>query len=145
MIRLFMLRHLPAAFFSGLRVVRATELVCAVSVPYRWFTRNPFGSTYFACLAMAAELSTGVLAMNQVWRRNPKVSMLVTGMDSRFYKKAKGRTLFTCTEGWLIKNAIDVAIATGNSQQVRVQTEGLDESGARVAEFHFEWSFKVKS
>ena len=61
--RLFLLRHLPAAYFSGLRIEKMDEQHCVVSVPYKWFTRNPFRSTYFACLSMAAEMSTGVLAL----------------------------------------------------------------------------------
>lgn len=141
-LRLFLLRNLPAAYFSGLRVVAATEPVCTVSVPFRWFTQNPFRSTYFACLSMAAELSTGVLAMAQVWQRQPRVSMLVTAMDSRFYKKAKGLTLFTCNDGMLIRQAVAEAMATGAAQVVRVHTEGRSEAGELVAEFWFEWSFK---
>lgn len=93
---------------------------------------------------MAAEMSTGVLAMNQVWGRTPKVSMLVTAMDSRFFKKARNLTLFTCTDGLAIKKAIEAAIDTGEGQQVTVQTEGRDAAGALVASFRFEWSFKAR-
>ncbi|HVG41559.1 MAG TPA: hypothetical protein VM888_08095, partial [Chitinophagaceae bacterium] len=57
--KLFMLQKLPAALFSGLAVKSITEEECTVSVPYKWFTQNPFRSTYFACLSMAAEMSTG--------------------------------------------------------------------------------------
>ncbi len=143
-LRFFLLRQLPAAFFSGLRIVTATEAVCAVSVPYRWFTQNPFRSTYFACQAMAAELSTGTLAMAQVWRSRPGVSMLITAMDSRFYKKATGTTIFTCNEGLQIRDAIMAARTTGAVQTIRVRSEGKSDAGAGVAEFWFEWSFKQK-
>ena len=57
--KLYMLSKLPSAFFSGVRVVHADEYACAVKVPYKWFSQNPFRSTYFACLSMAAEMSTG--------------------------------------------------------------------------------------
>lgn len=143
-LRLFLLRRLPAAFFSGLRIVTATEPVCAVSVPYRWTTQNPFRSTYFACLAMAAELSTGTLAMAQVWGSKPGVSMLITAMDSRFYKKAKSSTIFTCNEGALIKAAVEAAVKTGAVQTARIRSEGRNSAGELIAEFWFEWSFKRK-
>ena len=144
-LRLFLLRSLPAAYFAGLRIVSASEAVCTVSVPYKWFTKNPFRSTYFACLAMAAELSTGVLAMAQVWRRKPKVSMLVTGTEARFFKKATGITQFTCTQGSAIRAAVEKAVASGVGQTVKVHSEGRNEQGEVVAEFWFEWSFKSKS
>src|SRR5881227_3751075 len=95
--RLFLLRKLPAAFFSGVRIEAASIEQCTVSVPYNWSTKNPFHSTYFACLSMAAELSTGVLAMAAVYGRKPAVSLLVVEMNSRFLKKATGKTRFTCS------------------------------------------------
>lgn len=144
-LRLFLLQKLPAAFISGLRVVSATEMVAAVAVPFRWSTQNPFRSTYFACLAMGAELSTGILAMAQTWRRQPAISMLVTGMESKFYKKATGTTLFTCNEGNQVKQAVAAALATGQPQAIRVRSEGRSEKGELVAEFWFEWSFKAKA
>ena len=144
-LRLFLLRSLPAAYFAGLRVASASEALCTVSVPYKWFTQNPFRSTYFACLAMAAELSTGVLVMAQVWRRKPKVSMLVTGTEARFYKKATGITLFTCTQGSAIRAAVEKANDTGAAQIVKVYSEGRNKDGEVVAAFWFEWSFKTKS
>src|SRR5689334_1334334 len=85
--RLFLLKKLPAAYFSGLRVKEVSEYACAVTVSFRWFTQNPFRSTYFACLSMAAEMSTGILAMAHVYKRSPKVSMLVVSVEGKFYKK----------------------------------------------------------
>ena len=140
----YLLQNLPAAFFSGLKVTSASADACTVSVPYKWFTRNPFRSTYFACLSMGAELSTGVLAMAQVYQRKPAVSMLVVGMEAKFFKKAKGKTLFTCNDGKQIADAINAATATGTGQEIRVQTLGLNAEGETVAEFWFTWSFKAK-
>ncbi|MBP8765937.1 MAG: thioesterase, partial [Ferruginibacter sp.] len=60
---IFLFKNLPSAFFSGVRVQYVDGDKSVVTVPYKWFSRNPFRSTYFACLSMAAEMSTGVLAM----------------------------------------------------------------------------------
>ncbi|RPD44724.1 PaaI family thioesterase [Paracnuella aquatica] len=143
-LRLFLLRKLPAAAFSGLRIVSVNEGACTVSVPYRWSTTNPFRSTYFACLSMAAELSTGVLSMAQVWGRKPPVSMLVIGMEARFFKKATGTTFFTCSDGAAIKDAVEKAVQNGTSQTISVHSEGKNSQGEPVATFVFEWSFKAK-
>ena len=75
--RLFLFSKLPAAFFSGVRVREIDENKCVVSVPFKWLTQNPFRSTYFASLSMAAEMSTGALALAQIYKRSPPVSMLV--------------------------------------------------------------------
>src|SRR5690348_15735484 len=117
--KLYLLKNLPAALFSGVRVVQAGNEFCTVSVPYNHFTRNPFHSTYFACLSMAAELSSGLLAMANVYGREPAVSLLITGMQGNFFKKAKGLTLFTCNGGAEMKNAADATIATGQTTTVK--------------------------
>lgn len=142
--RLFLIRQLPAAWFSGVRLESADEKQCTVSVPYKWFTKNPFRSTYFACLSMAAEMSTGILSMAHIYKRDPAVSMLVTGSEGKFFKKATGRTTFRCAEGARLRDAVGTAVRTGEGQTVRVRSEGRNAAGELVAAFEFEWSFKVK-
>ena len=143
--RLFLLTKLPSAFFSGVRVVEADADHCAVTVPYKWFTRNPFRSTYFACLSMAAEMSTGVLAMANVYKSQPPISMLVVHIEAIYTKKATGRTTFRCTDGPAIRDAIDKARLTGDPQTIRAHSPGTNAAGEPVAEFFITWSFKVKS
>ena len=114
--RIFLLSKLPSAFFSGVRVLQADEKKCSVKVPYKWFSQNPFKSTYFACLAMAAEMSTGVLALAYIYKREPSVSMLVLKVDGNFIKKATGITIFTCEDGLVIKQTIDDAIISNEGK-----------------------------
>lgn len=140
----FLLRNLPAAYFSGVRVVSANEQQCVVKIPYKWFTRNPFRSTYFASLSMAAEMSTGVLALSQVYKREPKVSMLVVKVESEYFKKAVGKTFFTCNNGDDFKKAIEEAIAAGESRTVTALSEGKNKDGELVASFKVTWSFRAK-
>ena len=141
---LFLLSKLPSAFFSGLRVTAMDETKCEVSVPYRWFTRNPFRSTYFACLSMAAEMSTGALAMAHVHKREPSISMLVVKTEAFFYKKATDKTKFLCDEGLKLKGTINLAAQSAEGQSVTVKTTGWSPSGDRIAEFFITWSFKAR-
>ena len=135
---------MPAAFFSGVRIIDADETKCEVSVPFKWLTQNPFRSTYFASLAMAAELSTGVLAMMHVYGRKPPVSMLVTKMEASYFKKAVGKTIFSCEDGKQISEVIEEIILTNESQSTIVKSVGKNKDGEIVAEFFFTWSFKTK-
>ena len=104
--RLFLFSKLPSAYFAGVRIRKAEPGCCEVLVPFKWFSQNPFRSTYFACLAMAAEMSTGVLAMAQTYKRNPAVSMLVVGLEAKYYKKATGLTTFICEDGNAIADIV---------------------------------------
>jgi hypothetical protein len=143
--RMFLFTKLPAAFFAGVRVRALDEKKCLVTVPYKWLSQNPFRSTYFACLSMAAEMSTGSLAMAQVYKINPPVSMLVVKVDSEYFKKATGRTSFVCEDGELFQKAVEETIATGEARIVKAKSTGKNKEGEIVAEFYITWSFKVKS
>lgn len=142
--RLYLLKNLPAAYFSGLKIVHANAGSCAVSIPFKWLTQNPFRSTYFASLSMAAELSTGVLAMAQLHGRKPAVSMLVTGIEGKFHRKATGLTIFQCDDGEKISSAVAAAISLKTPQEIKAHSIGRNKEGEAVAEFWITWSFKVK-
>lgn len=143
--RMYLLTRLPAAFFSGVKVREINEERCVTSVPYKWLTQNPFRSTYFASLAMAAEMSTGTIALSNVYERKPTVSMLVTKMEATYFKKARGTIFFTCEQGKEIASIIDEAVKTGEGKSVIAKSTGKNKSGETVAEFLFTWSFKTRS
>ena len=143
--RMFLFSKLPAAFFAGLKVKEVDAKHCVVTVPYKWFTKNPFRSTYFACLSMAAEMSTGALSMAHLYKSDPPVSMLVVKVESEYFKKATGPTYFVCEDGDIIQRAIEETIESGEARTVRARSAGSNKAGEVVAEFFITWSFKRKS
>lgn len=143
--RLFLLKNLPSAFFSGVRVQSIDGIRSVVTLPYKWFTRNPFRSTYFACLSMAGEMASGVLALSFIFGRKPSVAMLVLSIEGKFHKKAVGLTRFVCSEGKHIEEAIGKAIQEQQAQTVRALSAGYNEAGDLVAEFWITWSFKARN
>ena len=140
---LYFFRHLPSCWFWGVRVKECTPDKAVVAIPFSWRTQNPFRSTYFAALAGAAELSTGLMAMIAIQDKG-RISMLITGMEMKYLRKATGLTIFTCEEGPAIHAAVQRAIETGLGQEVRVHTTGSDADGDVVCEAWFTWSFKRK-
>jgi len=142
--RAFLLMRLPAAYFSGVRLKEVDEEQAVATVPYKWFSQNPFRSTYFACLAMAAELSTGVLAMLHTHNRTPAISMLVVKLEAVYNKKATGISIFRCKDGAALKATIEKAIASGEAQSFTAMSEGTNEAGEKIADFYITWSFKAK-
>ncbi|MBS1574581.1 MAG: DUF4442 domain-containing protein [Bacteroidetes bacterium] len=143
--RMFLFAKLPSAYFSGVRLKAMDENTCKVTVPYKWFSQNPFRSTYFACLSMAAEMSTGVLAMAHVYKLKPAVSMLVVKTEAEYFKKATGKTTFVCEDGLKMKESIGKTVDSGEGVTFTAQSSGFSESGEMVAKFLITWSFKRKS
>jgi hypothetical protein len=140
--KLFLLAKLPLGFFSGMKVTEIDTHHCVATVPYGWMTRNPFKSTYFAALSMAAELSTGALALFSVEKRSPSVAVIIIGLEAEFPKRAVNITTFTCDEGDVLFAAAERAQITGQSEHATVTTIGRAEDGTVVARFKFTWSYK---
>jgi hypothetical protein len=133
------------AYLAGLRVRSLGPQEAVVSIRLTYLTKNPFRSLYFACLAMAAELSTGLLAMMGVYQAQPSISLLLTKVEGTFSKKAVGKIAFTCSDGEAIEAAIQEAKATGAGTTVTATSTGTDEAGDQVAEFRITWAFKARS
>lgn len=144
LMRGFFLSKVPLALIAGLRLRELDEERCVVTIPYGWRTTNPFRSTYFAALSMAAELSTGALAAVAAESAPRSVAMLIVGLTATFEKKATGLTAFTCEEGRKLSGAVARTLETGEPATTEVETIGRSASGEVVARFTFTWSFKAR-
>jgi hypothetical protein len=140
----FFLAKLPLALVAGLKVDELSPARAATSVPYGWRTTNPFRSTYFAALSMAAELATGALGMLAAETAREPVAMLIVGMTASFEKKATGRTTFVCEDGALAAAVVESTLRTGEPATVEMTAIGTLADGTVVARFTFTWSFKVR-
>ena len=143
-INTFLLFKLPSAYFTGVRVKSISERICVTTVKHRWINQNPFNSMFWAVQGMAAELSTGAMVMATIKESEQSISMLVANNKASFLKKAKGRIVFTCKDGDLVKEAISKTIATVEGQTIWMKAEGVDAAGDVVSLFEFEWTVKVK-
>ncbi len=144
-LQLFFLKKMPMGILSGMRIKSIDSSHAKVTIPFNYLTKNPFQSVYFAVQTMAAELSSGALAISEVMKAPKPVSMLVFQMDGNFTKKARSKVTFICNDGKAIANAVQKTIETGEGETVTITSTGTDEEGDVVSVFHFTWTFKVKS
>ena len=76
-ISLFTLLKLPSVWLCGIRVTSLEQSFCEAKVKHRWINQNPFNSMFWAVQGMAAELTTGMLLIQEIQISKRKVSMLV--------------------------------------------------------------------
>lgn len=143
--KLYLFLNLPMAFLAGLKVVSASPERVTIKAPYGFINKNPFKSMYFAVQSMAAELSSGILALSVVKSSEIPVSMLVLNMKASFLKKARTPVEFTCENGKEISDTIARCISTKEGHTIDVVSVGIDTYGEKVAEFTFTWTFKPKN
>jgi hypothetical protein len=142
--RLMLLRILPLAFISGLRLQRVDEAACHVQLKYGYLTQNPFRSIYFAALAMAAEMCSGLPALLYLRRSKVNSSMLVTEMSSVYHKKAVGEITFKFEEVALLEAAIREAVDAPEGRTFDAVSKGFNAQGECVATFTVRWSFRKR-
>lgn len=140
----YFLRNLPMAWLAGLKIEVFNNQSASVSVPFGYLTQNPFRSTYFACLAMAGELASGIQVLDAAMGSHLPISTLVTGIEGHFYKKAVSKTFFTCDEGNKIRKAVLLASTQDEPVTLTTLSAGVDSNGHPIAEFSVTWSFKRK-
>lgn len=143
-IKLFFLKKLPMAFIAGIKTQYAGVDSSRVTIPFNYFTKNPFRSMYFACQSMAAEFSTAIICLKALERREEKFSIIVVGMQASFSKKATGITTFQCNKPKELDSLIETSIVDETPQNITFKSVGTNAEGEEVAEFFFTWSIKVR-
>lgn len=143
--KLGLMKDLPLASLIGVKIVRLTEEECSLTVPYRFINKNPFKTTYWAVMGMAAEMASGLLLLMYTHKLKPSVSTFVIGCEAKFVKRAIGKTTFKCLQGEEIAEKIAATVATFEPQEIRCITNAYNEQGELVAEFIFTWGIKARS
>lgn len=142
-LKLYFLKNLPSAWWWGFRIKSATTQRTEVTIPYNWRTQNPFQSIYFAALAGAGELSTGIMA-NLARMSSGNVSMLVLEQRAEFVKKANSTITFTCEDGARVFETVKAAIDTQQPQTLTMIGTGRNAQGETVAKIYITWTFKLR-
>jgi hypothetical protein len=145
LLKIFFLRFLPMAMFAGLRLDKLETTNSIVSVPFKWLTKNPFKSMYFAVQSMAAEFSTAVLLAGKIQETKSDIALIIVSLRADFIKKAQSRITFTCEDGLISDEVIQNALTSESAELIEMKSVGLDKSGVKVSEFYITWSLKKRS
>ena len=132
-------------WIAGLRIREIDKERCVTSVPFKWLTKNPFKSIYFAVQSMAAELSTATACLLAVQGQRPSVAFIIIDLKATFIKKATDRVYFTCEDTHKAFDAVQKCTESGKATEATFRTIGRMKDGTIVSEFEFTWSFKQRS
>jgi len=143
--RSYALMQVPMGWIAGMKLLVLNPEKAVSTLPFKWLSKNPFKSMYFAVQSMAAELSTAGLALLAIEGQKPSIATIIIDMDGEFPKRATERVYFTCVDGEKVFAAIEACKASGEAVSARLKTEGKMKDGTLVSVFHFTWSFKPRS
>ena len=142
--KMYTIQKLPLAILTGFNIVELDESKCITRVKYSYLNKNPFRSTFWAVLGMAAELSTGTYALLATKGKQKSIAVILVKTHAEFVRKATGITTFTCSNWSKFEEAADRAITLGEPQTATARTVGSNDDGETIALFEFTWSFKIR-
>ena len=143
--KIYLMLKLPMGFLSGMRIRKLTEETCEVTVPYKWINKNPFKSTFWAVLGMAAEMNGAALLLQYTQNQSPSISTYPVTCEAEFVKKATDITTFKCNDGLMVKEKVLEAMKSAEGVTFETVMNGLNQNGELICKFKFLWSIKSRS
>lgn len=140
------LLKLPLLAFCTPQVLRADDERSEVKVRLDWRTRNHLNVMYFGALAMGAELSIALKAIQEIQRSKKRIDFIFQDFDAQFLKRADGHVHFICDEAAGVRELIEQAIASPERHHRKFAGYAIVEGSTDpVMKYHLTLSVKNRS
>lgn len=130
---------LPMGFLSGMRIAQLDDELCEVHLSYSWLIKNPFRSTFWAVLGMAAEMSTGALLVSYTRNQLQRISFILIENEAKYYKKGRGKMRFICNYSAQVKEVVQQAISDDEKHEIQLPVRVMNATGELISEMSFTW------
>ena len=97
---------IPLIAFVGPKLVELTDSKSVVKIGLGFRTKNHLGVMYFGALAIGAELSIALKAVEAIQLSGKRIDFLFKDFKIEFLKRADGDVHFTCEEAGLVRDLI---------------------------------------
>lgn len=139
------LLKLPLLAFISPRIVKCSEEQSVVKVGLGMRTRNHLGVMYFGALAMGAELSIAVKAVQEIQRSGQKIDFLFKNFKSEFHKRADGDVHFICDEAHAVAELIRLSARSAERHEATFKGRAIVPSKGPDAVMDYELTLTVKN
>jgi len=112
MLNLLAFLKVPLLFSTSPRVIEFSDTETTVFIPFKRKNKNHLGSLYFGALAMGAELSVALMAIEETRKSPKKVSFIFKDFKTNFLQRASAGTYFSCLEAEGVKALVKKAEAS---------------------------------
>jgi hypothetical protein len=144
-IKAFTALKIPLLFVLNPKILLLNDKECKVKVPLNFITKNHEGCMYFGALTMGADLSGGLLAIQNFQGKN--VHFLFKDINGQFLKRCENDAIFYCTNGEQIKEGIRMALESKKRNHIPLHIDVFEKEileDMLRAKFVLTLSVKVK-
>ena len=146
-LRYFGLRKIPLLYYVRPSVITCTEEKVVIRIPLCRRTKNHQGSMYFAALAIGADCSVGLLAVELINQQQENISFIFKDFNAEFLRRANGDVYFSCVQGREIRELVQQAVTGHERVEMSLNANATvpAESDEPVARFRLTLSLKRKN
>jgi acyl-coenzyme A thioesterase PaaI-like protein len=144
MLRLMGWFKIPMIGFVKPKLVFIDNETVKVKIRLRRRTRNHLNSMYFGALSVGADIAAGIYAFYFAEQMKTKVSFAFKSMQAEFLKRAESDIVFVCSEGKLIREAMEKSRSSAERVNQAVEVLAYNDQNEVVATFVMTVSVKVK-
>jgi hypothetical protein len=146
-LRYFGFTKIPLLYYARPSVVERSDERVVIRIPLRRRTKNHHGSMYFAALAMGADCSVGLLAVDLIRQKREKISFIFRDFNAEFYRRATGDVYFSCNQGREIAELVKMAAASEDRIELPLHAVATvpSDNDQPVARFRLTLSLKRSS
>ncbi len=135
---------IPMIAFVKPKLVFIDNETVKVKIRLRRRTRNHLNSMYFGALSVGADIAAGIYAFYFAEQMKTKVSFAFKSMQAEFLKRAESDIVFVCSEGKLIREAMEKSRSSSERVNQAVEVLAYNDQNEVVATFVMTVSVKVK-
>lgn len=146
-IRFYTFLKIPLLWWVRPSIVEISDQKTVLKIPLTRRTKNHLHVMYFGALAMGAEATVAVKAIQAIQKSHRKVDFIFKDFQAQFLKRAEGDVHFICEEGLevdaLIKKAIESKVRESQTFHSFAIVPSKSQT-EKIAEFSVTLSVKVR-
>lgn len=139
------LLKLPLLAFISPRVLVVSPHQTVVKVGLDWRSKNHVGVMYFGALAMGAELSIALKAIQEIQKSGRKIEFLFKDFNAQFLRRADGDVHFICDEAEHVAKLIHDAVTTPERLEGKFKGHAIVPSKGDSPVMTYELTLSVKN
>lgn len=135
---------LPIIAFIRPRIIQLNEKRSVVKVKLNRRTKNHLGAMYFGALAVGAELTCALKAVELVFVKKKPINFLFKDFKAEFLKRAEGDVHFVCEQTQDVEALVTKALQSGEREEKTISGKAYEVSNLNEPIMTFELTLSLK-
>lgn len=140
----YALLKLPLLAFVNPKILELEGPRSRVQIKLGYRTQNHLNVMYFGALAIGAELSIAIKAVEAIQASGQKIDFIFKNFKSEFLKRADGHVHFICDEAHLVQSLIDQSLGTSDRLEKTFSGFAIVPSKSQEPVMTFQLTLSVK-